>query len=88
MRSQHPARGTRLASSLLMALIFSGAISALFLVHAGGSDEVESAAAGLDGSTEQSAAQLTKAGAPGSLRLRMTLPYVPSGGARATEQEI
>ena len=88
MKSQHLAAGTRLAFSLVMALAYSGLLAGLLALHPG-AERPSNASAGI-GQAPLGALAVPppKASAPGSLRLRMTLPYLPGGGARPADQEI
>jgi hypothetical protein len=72
-----------LALSLLMAMAYSGLVAMLLALHPGPAQQAEGWASKPTG-TSTSPVPLPKVAAPGSLRLRMTLPYMP----REAEQEI
>jgi hypothetical protein len=76
-----------LALSLLMAIAYSGLVATLMALHPGTSTATADWAA-TPNETSASPVPLPKVAAPGSLRLRMTLPYMPGAGAREAEQEI
>ncbi|SDD15889.1 hypothetical protein SAMN04488509_101491 [Aquimonas voraii] len=85
MKCQHLAPGTRLAFSLVSTLAYCGLLAALFALHPSAVAPIEAMRSPPAGGL---AMPLPRATTPGSLKLRMTLPYVPGGGARPADQEI
>lgn len=76
-----------LTLSLLMAMAYSGLLAMLIALHPGAPQQAAGwASKPIETST--SPVPMPKVAAPGSLRLRMTLPYMPGTGAREAEQEI
>jgi|JI81BgreenRNA_FD_contig_51_3347700_length_539_multi_2_in_0_out_0_1 hypothetical protein len=76
-----------LGLSLVMALLYSGLVATLVALHPGPPPAYPGAAI-QSATIETSAAPLTEIASPGSLRLRMTLPYMPGNVPREADQEI
>lgn len=88
MKSLPVALTSNLVLSVVMILAYGGMVATWVTLRPG-------AAAPAPGMTPHSsvpaqalAAPLPKVAAPGSLRLRMTLPYMPGGAPREADQEI
>ncbi len=88
MKRQHIALGSRLAFSLVMTLAYSGLLAIAFAMHPGATGSSVSGVGPIRAPSGAVTVAPSKEAAPGSLRLRMTLPYMPGGGAHAAEQEI
>ena len=88
MKRQHLALGTRLGFSLVMALAYSGLLAALLVLKPGAAESRASIETVRQAPPRTIVLPLPSSRAPGSLRLRMTLPYMPGGGARPADQEI
>ncbi len=76
-----------LAVSLVMALAYSGLVATLVALHPGPTPTAPLIVA-RPAPADASPVHLPKVAAPGSLRLRMTLPYMPGNPAREADQEI
>lgn len=88
MKCQHLAPATRLGFSLVMALAYSGLLAALLVLQPGATEPRASFETVRQAPAREVVLPLPSSKAPGSLRLRMTLPYMPGGGARPADQEI
>jgi len=78
---------TNLGLSLVMAVLYSGLVATLVALHPGPPAAYEGAAM-RSATIGTSAAPLPEIASPGSLRLRMTLPYMPGNATREADQEI